>query len=211
MERITLEDYLKKNGSVRSGIMAKSNLIDKLEIYGFVNACKDEDMYNEGYMGRFLNGIVNKEPKCQIILSNYIYQVTSHYSGNDITREGKVTPIFHTLAVSESEGQYNVEDIYIPSLIGKQLYRKIKSRYGNGVTVCDKDLKKAEFPSCIGAIDGKAIMTAPAGHVQLFDKNGAIKSIGENIMVICRYLHAETGTMCYTQYNLNEVFVDDLH
>lgn len=211
MERITLEDYLKKNGSVRSGIMAKSNLIDKLEIYGFVNACKDEDMYNEGYMGRFLNGIVNKEPKCQIILSNYIYQVTSHYSGNDITREGKVTPIFHTLAVSESEGQYNVEDIYIPSLIGKQLYRKIKSRYGNGVRVCDKDLKKANFPSCIGAIYGKAIMTAPAGHVQLFDKNGAIKSIGENIMVICRYLHAETGTMCYTQYNLNEVFVDDLH
>lgn len=44
MERITLEDYLKKNGSVRSEIMAKSNLIDKLEIYGFVNACKDEDM-----------------------------------------------------------------------------------------------------------------------------------------------------------------------
>ena len=128
MERITLEDYLKKNGSVRSGIMAKSNLIDKLEIYGFVNACKDEDMYNEGYMGRFLNGIVNKEPKCQIILSNYIYQGTSHYSGNDITREGKVTPIFHTLAVSESEGQYNVEDIYIPSLIGKQHLTKRNPR-----------------------------------------------------------------------------------
>ena len=67
---MTLEDCLKKNGSVQSGITAKSNLIDKLEVYGFVNACKDEDMYNEVYTGYFLNGIVNKEPACQIILSN---------------------------------------------------------------------------------------------------------------------------------------------
>lgn len=211
MNRITLEDYLKKNGSVQSGITAKSNLIDKLEIYGFINACKDEDMYNEIYTGLFLNGIVNKEPKCQIILSNHIYQVTSHYRGKDITREGIAIPIFQTLSVSEAEGQYNVEDIYIPSLIGKQLYRKIKSRYGNGVVVRDYDLKKADFPSHISAIDGKAMLTAPAGHVQILDKDGAIKSIGENIMVVCRYLYAENGTMCYTQYNLNEVFVDDLY
>ena len=72
MERITLEGYLKKNGSVRSGIMAKSNLIDKLEIYGFVNACEDNDMYNKVYAGLIINGIVNKEPKRQIILSNHI-------------------------------------------------------------------------------------------------------------------------------------------
>ena len=211
MDRRTIEDYLKKNGSIQSGVTAKSNLIDKLEIYGFVNACKDKDMYNEVYAGLVLNGIVNKEPKRQIILSNHIYQVTTHYSGKDITREGLAIPIYHTLAVSEAEGQYNVEDIYIPSLIGKQLYRKIKSRHGNGVTVRDYDLKKANFPSRISAVDGKAILTAPAGHVQLLDKDGVIKSIGENIMAVCRYLHAETGTMCYTQYNLNEVFVDDLH
>lgn len=211
MYRITLEDYLNTNGSVQSGIMAKSKLIDKLEIYGFVNACKDEDMYNVGYTGYVINGIVNKEPKLQIILSNYIYQVTSHYSGKDITYAGMAIPIFQTLAVSEAEEQYNVEDLYIPSLIGKKLYRKIKSRHGNGVTICDYDLRKADFPSRVSAIDGKAMLSAPAGHVQILDKDGIIKSIGENIMVVCRYLHAETGTMCYTQYNLNEVFVDNLH
>lgn len=211
MDRITLEDYLKKNGSIQSGVTAKSNLIDKLEIYGFVNACKDKDMYNEVFTGLVLNGIVNKEPKCQIIMSNQIYQVTPHYSGNDIIYGAMVIPIYHTLVVSESEGQYNVEDIYIPSLYGKKLYRNIKSHYGVGVTVRDNDLKKANFPSCIRAIDGKAILTAPVGHVQILDKDGVIKSIGENIMAVCRYLHAETGTMCYTQYNLNEVFIDDLH
>ena len=211
MERITLEDYLKKNGSVRRGIMAKSNLIDKLEVYGFVNACQDKDMYNEVYAGLSLNGIVNKEPKSQIILSNHIYQVTTHYCGKDITREGMAIPIYQKLVVSESEGRYNVEDINIPSLARKQLYRKIKSRPGKGVTVRDNDLNKAGFPPCISAIDGKAILAAPVGHVQILDKDGVIKSIGENIMAICRYLHAETGTMCYTQYNLYEVYVDDLH
>ena len=187
MKRITLEDYLKNHGSVHCGMNAKSNLIDKLEIYGFANACNDEDMYNDVYAGLILNGIVNKEPKRQIVLSNYIYQVTTHYSGKEITSEGMAIPIFQSLVVSESEGQYNVEDLYVPSLVGRQLYRKIK------------------------AIDGKAILNAPKSHIQIIDKDGEIKSIGENIMVVCRYLHTETGTMCYTQYNLNEVFVDDVH
>lgn len=211
MNRITLEDYLMNHGSVHCGMIAKSNLIDKLEIYGFVNACKDEDMYNDVYAGLILNGIVNKEPKCQIVLSNYIYQITTHYSGKEITREGMVIPVFQSLVVSESEGQYNVEDLYVPSLIGKQLYRKIKSRYGNGVVVREYDLEKAKFPSYIKAIEGKAILNAPKAHIKIIDKDGEIKSIGENIMVVCRYLHTETGTMCYTQYNLNEVFVDDVH
>lgn len=211
MNRITLEDYLKNHESVHCGMIAKSHLIDKLEIYGFANACKDEDMYNDVYAGLILNGIVNKEPKRQIVLSNYIYQVTTHYSGKEITREGMAIPIFQSLVVSESEGQYNVEDLYVPSLVGRQFYRKIKSRHGNGVVVREYDLEKAKFPSYIKAIDGKAILNAPKSHIQIIDKDGEIKSIGENIMVVCRYLHTETGTMCYTQYNLNEVFVDDVH
>ena len=211
MDRITCEDYLKKNGSVHCGMIANSNLIDRMEIYGFVNACKDEDMYNDVYAGHILNGIVNKEPKHQIVLSNYIYQVTTHYRGKEITREGMAIPVFQSLVVSESEGQYNVEDLYVPSLVGKELYRKIKSRHGNGVLVREYDLEKAKFSSHIKAIEGRAILNAPKAHIHFIDKDGEVKSMAENIMVVCRYLHTETGTMCYTQYNLTEVFVDDVH
>lgn len=211
MNRKTLEDYLKQNGNLQSGMIVKSNLVNKLEIYGFVNACNDEDMYNEVYAGLFLNGIVNKEPQHQIVLSNYIHQVTLHYKGKEITQEGTTIPIFQTLKVSKSEGQYNIEDVYIPSLAGNQLYCKIKSRHGNGVSIKEFELRKAKFPSYIKESEGKAILNAPTAHIQFLDKDGVIKSIGENIMVVCRYLHTETGTMCYTQYNLNEVFIDDLH
>lgn len=211
MGRMTLDDYLKKNGNVQSGMTMKSNLVDKLEIYGFSNACKDEDMYNDGYNGLSLNGIVNKEPRCQIVLSNYIYQITTHYRGKEITRDGMLIPIYQTLAVSEFERQYHVEDLYIPSLVGKQLYRKIKSRHGNGVVVRDNDLRKANFPSCIKVVEGRVILNAPAAHVQLIDKDGVTKSIGDNIMAVCRYLHPETGTMCYAQYGLDELYMESEH
>ena len=125
--------------------MPKAILLIKLEIYGFANACKDEGMYNDVYAGLILNGIVNKEPKRQIVLSNYIYQVTTHYSGKEITSEGMAIPIFQSLVVSGSEGQYNIENLYVPSLVGNQLYRKIKSRHGNGVVIREYDLEKSEI------------------------------------------------------------------
>lgn len=211
MYRITLEDYLKREKVISSGMIVKSNLIERLEIYGFINACADEDMYNEDYAGLILNGIVNKETKHQIVLSNHLYQVSYHFCGKELKQEGMVIPIFQSLEYSQQESQYNVENLYVPSLIGKQLYRKIKSRFGNGVTVSDYELNKAKFPSHIKAVEGKAIYNAPSPHVQFVDKEGVVKSIGENIIVVCRYLHTLTGTMCYTQYNLNEVFVDDVH
>lgn len=211
MALITLEEQLRIKGSLNSGLIAKSNLIDKLEVYGFVNACKDKDMYEKLYTGYILNGIVNKEPKRQIVLSEHIYQVTTNYSGEEITREGHVTPIYQRLQICHEMKKYNVEDLRVPSLIGNKLYRKIKSRHGQGVIVTAREIEKAKFPSYITEEEGKAILSAPEGHVRCLDNDGLIKSIGENVMVVCRYLHPETGTLCYTQYNLNEVYVDDVH
>ena len=205
MKRVTLEEYLQDHGSIQSGIIVNSTLTNKLEIYGFVNACRDEDMYNDALAGLFINGVINKEPSRQIVLSNYIYQVTHHYRGKEIIQ------VFRSLCVSKSEECYNVEDLYIPSLIGKTLYKKIKSRFGNGVPVRESKLRKEGFPSNIIEMEGKAIFKAPEGHIQLLDKDFVTKSIGENIMAVCRYLHDSSGTMCYTQYNLNELYIDDIH
>lgn len=211
MKRISIEDYLKKNGSVQRGITIKSNLIDKLEIYGFVNACHDEDMYIENYSNLIMNGVVNKESSQQIILSRHIYQITTHFSGKNVIQGGMTVPIFDTIKTSEEEREYYVEDLYIPSLVGKDLYRRIKKRFGQGEIVNERMLQNNRFPDNIKAVEGKAVYIASAGHVQLLDRDGKTKSIGENILAVCRYLHPVSGAMCYTQYNLNEVFVDDIH
>lgn len=211
MGKITLEDYLREYGSVENGLIGSSNLIDKLEIYGFVNACKDENMFDKAYAGLFLNGIVNKDAAQQIVLSHYIYQVTTNNCGTQITQEGTITPIFHKLRVSESDEEYNIEVLHVPSLVRKQLYKNIKSRYGKGISVKKLSFDKAGLPSYFKLVEGKVMMEAQAGHVQCLDKDGVIKSIGENLIVVCRYLHSESGAMRYVQYNLNEVYIDDIH
>lgn len=213
MNRVNLEDYLRKNGHVQSGMIAKSNLIEKLEIYGFVNSCYDEKMYLNyllfGYMASSPNGFVNKDSSRQIVLSNTLYQVTSHYSKGDCELKGLSIPIYDFACISKNEGMYGIEDLYVPSLLGNRLYKDIKRHIGHDFIVNEYKISKAECPSNIIAIDGKAFLKAPASHIQLLDKDGVVKSVGENIMAVCRYLHDVSGAMCYTQYNLNEVFVDD--
>lgn len=208
MERTTLEEYLQKEKFLQSGIIVKSNLIEKLEVYGYANACNDDNIYGYYYGNYYLNGIVDKENKGQIVLSNYILQVTTHHLGKEIRTEGLRIPVFKTLSISEVEENYNVEDLYIPSLVNNRYYIEIKRRE-SGSIFTDYKLKKANFPVNITALEGKAIFNAPAGHIQLFDKDGVMKSVGENIMVVCRYLHEVSGHICYTQFNLNEVFIDD--
>lgn len=212
MERITLEEYLLDNGTISSGMVGKSKLIDKLEIYGFVNACKDEDMYKEYWGGTFYpNGFVNKETSRQIVLSGFLCQVTDNYYDKEITQTQRCIPVFDSVRISDSEDDYGVEDIHIPSLVGNKLYRQIKERYGHGKNVTDNELRKHDFPSNITVLDGKAVFHAAEGHIQLLDKNGKVKSIGENILAVCRYIHEATGALRYTQFNLDEITLDDIH
>lgn len=211
MAKITLEDYLKKHGDLSREMMGCSKLIDKLEIYGFVNTCKDQDIFEKKYQGLFFNDILSKEPKLQIIMSEHIYQITSHLDGTNIVREGRVVQIYAYLHQEENEAQYNIKDLYIPSLVNKDLYKNVKSRRGNGVTVNNYGFEKAKLPECYKLEEGQVFLVTSNPHIQCLDSDGVIKSIAENILVVCRYLHPETGTMCYTQYNLNEVWIDDVH
>lgn len=212
MERITLEEYLQKHGTISSGMVGKSNLIDKLELYGFVNACKDENMYTEYWGGvKYPNGLVNKETGGQIVLSNNLCQVVDIYYNTELSQVQRITPVFKSVRISDSEEDYGVENLHIPSLAGNKLYKEIKKRHGQGRTVSDNELKKNNFPSNITAQDGKAVLHATEGHIQLLDKDDEVKSIGENIMAVCRYLHETTGAMRYTQLNLDEVTIDDIH
>lgn len=212
MNKISLEDLLKNKGNLHCGMIAQSILVNKLEVCGYVNVCLDESMYFfDAKSDLFLNGVINKDPIGQIVLSNYIHQVITYTNGKALLIQAIVFPIFKSISVSKKESSYNIEDLFIPSLEGNRYFKEIKSRKGNGVVVQESKLRKALFPSNIQEVEGKAIMTAQPGHIQCFDKHGVMKGVGENILVVCRYLHEGTGKMCYVQYNLDEVFVDDVH
>lgn len=206
MDRITLEQYLIQQGVVKSGMIGSSNLIDKLEVYGFVNSFNDEideNMFERTCLNFLSKGVINKDPHGQIVLSQHLCQLSAW------DNKKTVTEIYPKLLVSKSVVKYNLEDLYVPSLRDKQLYQDIKSRK-KIYDICNK-FKKGGFPSNYKLEDGKIIIEAPKLHIKCLDNDGVTKSIGDNLIAVCRYLHSETGTMCYTQYNLNEVYVDDDH
>ena len=58
--------------------------------------------------------------------------------------------------------------------------------------------------------DGKAMMPIHKGDIlcqHIIDNS--TKSIGQELLAVCRYIHSATGRMCYTQYGLDELTVKD--
>ena len=68
----------------------------------------------------------------------------------------------------------------------------------------DKDFPK-EYN--ITAKNGKAMLEIQIGSILCLDRNGDVKSVGEEILAVCRYLDPETGVLNYAQYSLDELFV----
>ena len=203
---------LLKDGQLASNIIVSSVLIKELEVYGYVNSCRAENMLhipNNSWAKIGVNGIVNKSPISEIVCSNYIYQVITLSDGKQASTVGIPSPIYNSLYINKKQTKLNLEDIYIPSLMSNQTYRKIKSRIGTGVVVTESMINKSGFPKNIIAEDNKAMYIAEEGTILLKNKDGNIRSIGEEILAVCRYLHPETGTMCYTQYSLDELFIEN--
>lgn len=214
MAKVSLSEKLSESKQLSSSIIVSSVLVNKLEVYGYVNSCRHEDMIlipkNNSAVAS-LNGIINKSPISEIVLSNFLYQFVTYFDGKQTSTIGLHIPIYKSLCVLNEQKKYNVEDLYIPSLRTNLLYRKIKARIGTGVEVTANMIRKNGFPENIIEEDSKAMFIAEEGAILLRDKEGSIRSIGEEILAVCRYLHPETGTMCYTQLSLDELFVENDH
>ncbi len=212
MAKITLKEMLAKNNRLASNIIVSSVLINRLEVYGYINSrCVEDVLFlpKTSYDTVSVNGIVNKSPVSEIVCSNYIYQVIIFYDGKKTTSIGLPTPVYKNLSISNKPTKYNLEDLYIPSLLSNPIYKKIKARIGSGVVVTERTIKNGRFPQYIVAEDNKALYIAKEGAILLEDNEGVIRSVGEEILAVCRYLHPENGTMCYTQFSLDELFVDN--
>lgn len=205
--KITLQEYLNKYGTLETGMIVKSVLVDKLEVYGFVNSGIID------YIDYILNkGIVGKAPTNQIIQSNYMYQVM------DIEGESKgvVTPIYNTLKKSKKDLEVDIKQLYIPDLVNNDTYRRLRSRYKDGnqpiVLKAYEERTLKEYLE-ISIKEGRLMVHIHEGDIlccQLCQYNleESIKSIGKEILVVCRYIHDLTGNMCYTQYGLDELTIE---
>lgn len=196
MKRINLLDYLKAQKTIQNGMLVKSSLIDKLEIFGFLNDTEPEN---------FLNNIC--ELTIQTDGSVNLHNMISIYSGFMKTGN-KAYEYYTSLSINDSRMEINIENLYIPSLSRKDLYKSIRKK-SNTRQITDDLLWKKFLTTSVIAKDGSAIRVIEEGEILMKDRHGNVKSVAEDIVVICRYVNNATGLLSYTMLSINDLFVGE--
>ncbi len=197
MATITLREKLERSGHLDSNMTASSILIKKLEVYGYINSRHQSDIFDN--FSAFL--IINRDAPNEILCSNFLYQKSDNVS--------IVVPIYKSLRKCEAYTEYHLEDFYVPSLMSNRWYREIMTR--------SKYASLGRMPAArrdaeaLGVLvqENMALFPVEEGRILCLDKDGEVKSVGEELLVICRYLHDGTGRMCYAKYSLDELYIDD--
>ena len=133
-------------------------------------------------------------------------------------QDNKVTPIYPTISICQENTVVDVKELYIPSFIGvyrsinggivsdESLYSNIKRRFGVGYEVTEKEWAKAGWPSRYTLKNGAVFSQIQKGEIVLKDADGCIKSVGESIVVLCRYIHEETGELRFIFSRLEHLY-----
>lgn len=232
MEMITLQEHINRLGWLKIGMAVMSDF-GEMFVRGFVNSSKDmiDDTHNPRPTQPQLLGIVDKNCDNTIVCSNYMYQVINWHNGEKAIQQGVVHPIYLALHRYNHNTQVKLEQLYVPDLVTHPLYKLICSRRGNGVTVTEKDVIKYRLfksETDMGKIDrwkehgiiiknGKAFMPVKQDEIVFesmsspfkpYTTDESIKSIAQEILVLCRYMHKESGQAHYALFGLDEVTVD---
>ena len=192
----TLEKYFNEEEILTKGLIVKSILINQLEVCGYISS-------------RFPYCIVNKAPHSQTVTPGYLCQTMVSLTGSTTEQVDRITvPIFHSLTFCKEAFEIELSKFYIPSLTDNPAYCKIKKgvHRQSGYDV-NRMLQISPIP--LEKRGSEFIAQVPKGSILCKDKDGCVKGLGEDILAVCRYIHAETGRMHYVQYELNELFIGD--
>ena len=204
MIKTTLQQRLEENGCLEKGLLVASLLIKEIEVCGFLNGVKSFGQ-TDGKFLHLYNSILNKAPHRMLVRSGMVHQIFEYFDGSKISSMNCVFRIYTTLTVNESDFEMDLKDIHVPALEKSSIYRDIKQGFKCFIT--DDKLRKNGFPEFIKVKEDKVVCEIAPGKILCLNKDGEIRSLGEDIQVLCRYLHPETGIMCYTIYSMDELFI----
>ena len=204
MIKTTLQQRLEENGCLEKGLLVYSLLIKEIEVCGFLNGVKSFGQTDDKFLHLY-NSILNKAPHRMLVRSGMVHQIFEYFDGSKISSMNCVFRIYTTLTVNESDFEMDLKDIHVPALEKSSIYRDIKQ--GFKCLITDDKLRKNGFPEFIKVKEDKVVCEIAPGKILCLNKDGEIRSLGEDIQVLCRYLHPETGIMCYTIYSMDELFI----
>ena len=204
MIKTTLKQRLEENGCLEKGLLVSSLLIKEIEVCGFLNGVKNFGQTDDKFLHLY-NSILNKAPHRMLVRSGMVHQIFEYFDGSKISSMNCVFRIYTTLTVNESDFEMDLKDIHVPALEKSSIYRDIRQGFQRFIT--DDKLRKNGFPEFIKVKEDKVVCEIAPGKILCLNKDGEIRSLGEDIQVLCRYLHPETGIMCYTIYSMDELFI----
>ena len=204
MIKTTLMQRLEENGCLEKDFLVSSLLIKEIEVCGFLNGVKKFRQTDDQFLHLY-DSILNKAPHRMLVRSGMVHQIFEYFNGSQISSMNCVFRIFPTLTINQSVFEMNLKDIHIPALEKSSIYRDIRKGFKR--TITNDKLRKNGFPEFIKIKDDNVICEIEPGKILCLNREGEIRSLGEDIQVLCRYLHPETGIMCYTIYSLDELYI----
>lgn len=212
MVKISLANKLQTEKVLQSGLVVSSTLVDRLEVYGYLNSCVGEDIVKNGYINRY-NNFINVQTIGEIICAGYLMQPAIVSDNGRGKFETKMHQVYSALELAKEEIKYDLADLDIPSLYYNLVYVGIRKknhkidcpdyRIKNWVWMFPDNIKKKSDASL------EFDYISKVGEVLCRDKDGAVKGIGEHLMALCRYLAPQTGLMYYAQFDLDELYVEE--
>lgn len=204
----TLKELFTRDCVLKSGIIGSSLLIGKLEVYGYVNAYDDGKLLDQGLDDLDSIEAPFKNSNSQNVLSNCMFQCDCNKCKQNGNGGNIVVPIFKEVCLSNMDEKYDIRELYIPSIAANTYYKKIKSR-NTHFSASAQGLKYNKFPDNIFIENGVVTYASKVGDFLFLDKDRRIKSVGQRVMALCRYVHQDTGKMCYVLYDLEEIIISD--
>ena len=202
---------------LQSGLVVSSTLVDRLEVYGYINSCRGYDVkvnkFGSGYNVFGYNDFVNNVTIGEVVCAGFLMQPVLLVDEYGRSVNGmKIHQVYSVLEVAKEPLKLDLANLDVPSLGYHPVYKKIRKK-DSRVAFSDSDVKmEKEFPEKIkkrSDFGHNFDYYTEVGDILCRDKAGIVKGIGEHLMALCRYLAPQTGLMCYAQFDLDELYVEE--
>lgn len=194
MRTTNLLDLLKSSKELTSGMIASSQLVEKLEIYGFIPCAENTNP-------------IPLDMRLGIIASDRILFSVEQTSLLDLSakKESAILPIYRKLVCDKAEHSLLLENLYVHALSTNHYYKEFRNRKQINL----QQLKKASSQIFIDDSSKVHYRTLPE-EILMYKKTSystdCVSAVTSCFLVVCRFVNSVTGNVSYVVYSPEDLF-----
>lgn len=192
-----LNTLLSFEDELKCGLEVNHTLSKKMVIYGFVPVYKKDEFIT---FDDDLLPMNEFHICCNVLTSKRFDDYTNKYK--TVTK-----PIFDIVKVCDKSEKLILNEIYEPELTNTQPneYSKMRS-YRN--TRFSKKYSRPEIIEKSTSDPQQYLYNTTRGEYLFLDHNNDVRGVGNDFMVICRYINPVTGQIDFSMFRPDELFCE---